>query len=207
MSGILGLDKLGSFTLGASGGLYLVTNRTAANLEQVVQLSRIPFDAMTPEQQIQWLSSLCGAYNASDLNRVENAVAVLAAELRMLPQELKDYGAGLGVAWDAFFDVPYKAENYNPVTKTDWVMQDTPLSADMQRYLDNVKNLRNAINYATDALPDSMVNLTWSGANAIERALEGLSAAIIALRARTKTKIDHTSAAWFYSGEIYSGEV
>ena len=79
-----------------------------------------------------------GAYNYSDLNRVERAVA-----------EISDR-AGL-----------------NLITKTDWTMWDIPKVSDMSRYLGNIAAIRNHFSINTN-IPPSMNNLTYEGANNIE---------------------------------------
>ncbi len=210
MSGILGQDRLGAFVLGQAGGFALITDRTAADVERAIYLSELWSDGGflgTAEELAEWHTNLKGAYNASDLNRVENAVAHLARLLRELPLQLQEYAASLGVAWDMFFDVPYEANEYNFAVKTNWAKASIPSPEDMARYLANVAKLRSALAYNTDSLPTTMDNLRWQGANAIEKALEGLNTAINKLRAATTENIDLTAAAWFYSGEIYAGEV
>lgn len=82
-----------------------------------------------------------GAYNYSDLNRVEIAVAEIA----------EDTGLHL-------------------VTKADWTMWDVPRSSDMERYLSNVKAIRNAFSTDVD-LPNTMKELTYAVANNIEKVL------------------------------------
>ncbi len=82
-----------------------------------------------------------GAYNYSDLNRVERAVAEIAEFLGI-----------------------------NLVTKTDWTMWDVPHESDMERYLNNVKEIRNALS-SDIALPESMSELNYNGANNIEKVL------------------------------------
>ena len=82
-----------------------------------------------------------GAYNYSDLNRVERAVA-----------EISDR-ASLGL-----------------VTKTDWGEWDIPRTADMTRYLGNIKTIKTRYNINI-ALPDSMNHLTYETANNIEKIL------------------------------------
>lgn len=82
-----------------------------------------------------------GAYNYSDLNRVELAVAELSDIL------------GLGL-----------------VTKTNWTMWDIPTSSDMGRYLSNIKAIRDYYSIENE-IPSSMNNLTYEGANNIEKIL------------------------------------
>ena len=187
--------------------LKLITDRSAADANRVDALSAIPYSKMTDAQKAEWDSDLKGAYNASDLNRVESAVDYLAGVLRALPDDLKAYAKEKVVAWDKFFDVPYDAESVTPTVKKDWVKSDIQTPEDMTRYLNNVVWLRNTIEYATAELPSTMNGLTWQGANAIEKALVDLDEAIERLRAQTKYYLDLTAKSWCFSGEVFAGEV
>ena len=82
-----------------------------------------------------------GAYNYSDLNRVERAVA-----------EISDL-AGL-----------------NLTTKTDWKMWDIPTATQMSRYLGNINSIRALVadNESVPLAPASMNNLSYNEANNIE---------------------------------------
>lgn len=82
-----------------------------------------------------------GAYNYSDLNRVERTVAEISDEL------------GLGL-----------------ITKTDWKMWDVPRVSDLVRYVNNVRAIRNATGIII-ALPEAGDNFTFSDANNIESVL------------------------------------
>ena len=88
-----------------------------------------------------------GAYNYSDLNRVERAVAELSDIL------------GLGL-----------------ITKTDWGMWDIPTTSEMERYLGNIAVLRQQIETETTvpAVPLSMNKLTYTDANNIELILSAV---------------------------------
>lgn len=185
----------------------LITDRTADDAQKALNLSKLQWSEMSDAQKAEWSGSLKGSYNASDLNRVENAVAYLAETLRLLRPKLQDYAKSLDVGWDVFFAGNYDPEDLNLETKTDWTKEDAPTAEAMERYLANVVTLRNALNYATDRLPSSMRNLTWQGANAIERALKGLDAAIKEFRTTAKLDMENAAQAWFYSGDIYTGEV
>ena len=185
----------------------LITDRTQSDEERVEELAAKGYDAMTDAEKAEWDGEMKGAYDASDLNRVESAVAYLAELLVLLPMELKEYAASKGVAFDAFFDVPYDAAAYALTTKTDWAESDSPTPEQMARYIENVKALRSALDYATSDLPGSMDNLTIDGANAIENALKGLDEAISEFDAKTKVNLDNTASVWIYSGEIYASEV
>ena len=83
-----------------------------------------------------------GAYNYSDLNRVERAVA-----------EIADL-AGLSLT-----------------TKTDWSMWDVPDATHMARYLSNIMTIKNHFRIET-GIPSDMSRLDFDGANNIEKVLE-----------------------------------
>ena len=85
-----------------------------------------------------------GAYNYSDLNRVERAVAEISDSL------------GLGLA-----------------TKTDWAMWDIPTASDMERYLYNLNRVRERCFDVGElpTLPTTMDRLTYTVANDIETIL------------------------------------
>ena len=79
-----------------------------------------------------------------------------------------------------------------------WYEMDIPTYPQMQRYITNGKVLREtlALPESTAAMPEDMVGLTQEEANAIEGVLwiiEGW--------------IHNMAAAWFYSGDLYAGEV
>lgn len=89
-----------------------------------------------------------GAYNYSDLNRVERCVAEISGR--------NDLGL---------------------ITKTDWTAWDVPTEADMNRYLSNIVALRSRLTgeESTIALPLTMSNLTYEYANNIELILKAVS--------------------------------
>lgn len=117
-----------------------------------------------------------GVYSYTDLNRVEAAVRDLAAELS---------------------DIGYKI---SLVTKTDWGLpgdfsaKDWPVESQMDRYLRNVRYIRNFFP-ASIRLPTSMEGLTWEGANNIEKVLKNAAERIAGIK-----------QTWRYSGEVFAGE-
>lgn len=123
----------------------LITDRTQYHVTLLNRLRKKTWSEMTVSEKSVWYGEAAkGAYNHTDLNRVETAVAELAGML------------GLAL-----------------VTKTDWTVWDIPVLADMERYLSNVAAIRDAcpgdVEFPT--LPDSMSGLTYVGANRIEEVL------------------------------------
>lgn len=115
-----------------------------------------------------------GYYNATDFNRVGQAIAHIAARLT---------AAGYSV-------------NVSP--KTDWAVGDIPSATQMAAYLADVAAIRAAIavRHTTPPTPPDMDDLTVEEANDIERILGDVDGLV-----------SNMVAAYFYSGEIYSGEV
>ena len=97
-----------------------------------------------PYTEILATTATKGAYNYSDLNRVERAVA-----------EISDL-AGLGL-----------------VTKQDWKMWDIPTATEMNRYIGNIAAIREALTDGV-SVPETptMNNLTYSEANNLELILD-----------------------------------
>lgn len=86
-------------------------------------------------------------------------------------------------------------EELDPYT---WYIQDIPTESTMQAYLTNVQALRSAFTVpdSVPQVPADMEGLTYQEANDIERI-------ILAIDALITNMMD----AWFYSNEVYSGEV
>ena len=116
-------------------------------------------------------SSSDAKYNYTDLNRVEAATAEIAALLT--------------------------AQGYvtTVISKTDWVRTKYPTRTEMERYLGNVKKCVQQFAAVPGVeLPESMNNLTYIGANNIEKVLEGIEA-----------MIEQMKAAYIYCGTINCG--
>ena len=95
-------------------------------------------------------------YNASDLNRVGDAV-------RYLAKRFTDYGYAVAVS-----------------PKADWSESDTPTASQMETYRLNIANLRAAIAImaSTPETPETMRALDYVKANDIERILQDLDTLI-----------------------------
>lgn len=122
------------------------------------------------------LGTAKGSYGVADLNRVEQAVAELVTLARAL--DIRDD-----------MDI-----------KTDWTLpggfsaDQWPTRSQMQRYLDNVTELCRIVTVNAE-LPVSMNNLTFEGANQIERALE-----------QVYDRVQKVLQIFQFSGEIFAGE-
>lgn len=125
--------------------LELITDRTQYHVTLLNRLRKKSWSSMTASEQSVWYGEAAkGAYNYTDLNRVEAAVAELAEMLGM-----------------------------TLTTKTDWTLWDVPVASEMERYLGNVVAIRDACpgSPTFPEIPASMSGLTYEGANNIEKVL------------------------------------
>ena len=86
-----------------------------------------------------------------------------------------------------------------PVTvKKDWLTSDAPTASQMEAYRQNIVTLRSriAVMQSTPEAPASMAGLNYVKANNIEQILLDLDALI-----------DKLIKSWYFSGELYAGEV
>lgn len=137
----------------------LITDRNSGDVSRVNSLNQKGWQSMTSEEQAEWLANMKGAYNASDLNRVGNAQALL---LNML----SEYG--------------YTAPVLSP--KLDWEDSDVPTPAQMEEYIAITAAIRNALgDLEFTQIPSTMENLTYIGANQIEELLLQVEKYILAI--------------------------
>ena len=155
--------------------LNLITDRTQGDVNRYLYLKNKSFSDMTAEERLEWASDMKGAYNCTDLNRVEGAINYLIERMR---------GYGYGAA-----DV----ETYRL-----WNMETLPTAKDMAKYLKNIRDIRSAFTVmaTTPPAPDSMQRFTYKEANDIEQILLDID-----------TLLTNMERSWFYSTELYSGEV
>lgn len=95
--------------------MELITNRTQHNVDTLTRLRRKGWQNLSATERAEYLGNAAlGAYNYTDLNRVESAVASISS-----------------------------TKNLGLVTKTNWSAWDAPTQSDMERYLGNVVAIQN----------------------------------------------------------------
>ena len=132
--------------------MRLIINRTQADVDRVKELAaKAKAGTWTAQEQAEWLAGMRGAYNYTDWNRVESAVAELAAVLGVYAN-----------------------------TVTTWSARSLPTVADTVRHLDNIRRLRSICQGLTNtpATPESMQRMTYQTANDIEKILSDLETVI-----------------------------
>lgn len=138
----------------------LVTDRTHPDVERWRELRDKGWSGMTEYERLEWLGEITttpaatkGMYTHNDLNRVENYVELLSAELKRLGYIRDDLS-----------------------TRTDWTYESNIWREDAERYLSNIEKLRNCIGLKpnTPVTPDVSDTFDYESANNIEKILEDI---------------------------------
>lgn len=128
--------------------LNLITNRTLSDATYAKSFQGKKWEELSTEQKTEYLLGLKGAYSYIDFNRVENAVQYLS-------DLLNTFG-------------------YRNIvkTKTNWTPEDTQTVSEIQRYIDNIAELKNKYYSNVEGeIPTTSNWLTIEGANYIESIL------------------------------------
>jgi hypothetical protein len=128
----------------------LITDRTQADVDRWKALRDKGLAGMSSAEQAEWLGEMKGRYAHTDMNRVENAVAEVARQLRNLG-----------------YDVP------SLFLKTDWTVRSVPTREDFDRYFGNVETLRGVLPLpaTTPKTPTTETRLNYAAANDLEKIL------------------------------------
>ena len=151
----------------------LVYDRTAEDVAEIrrllAKLDPETGDGLTAAEQAKWDAGLKGAYNYTDLNRVESAVKLLAAALTAAgyPVEIAPVLKGS------------EAED------REWQEGDVLYRPQWTTYLANVQTLRDAYYTLaeTGELPKPEDKLDYRGANNIEKILADIDLLIDCMKA------------------------
>lgn len=141
----------------------LIYDRTQTDVTYAAELNRKlgRGETLTAQELADWNAGLKGAYNASDMNRVDAAVRELGGMLT---------AAGYPVRYTS----PVPQPEPEPVpTVTEFLIGDIITYTMWSTYLANVQSLRDAYYTMPDSpvLPEPTAPLAYDGANAIEKLL------------------------------------
>lgn len=131
--------------------MELITDRTLADVSRWLTLRDKGYARMTEEERAEWDSGMKGAYNATDLNRVGEALNYLRDRL----------AAARYISSTEF------------IAKTDWTETDIPTPQQITDYLRYVSIIREALaRFATTPpVPEYSGGLDYQEANNIEQIL------------------------------------
>jgi len=139
--------------------LKLITDRTSTDVTYAKSFQGKEWSNLSPEQKAEYLLGLKGAYSYVDFNRVENAVQYLSDLLNM-------YGYRNAVN-----------------VKTDWTPEDIQKVSEIQRYIDNIAELKNKYYSSVEGtMPTTSTWLTIEGANYLEKILTNIEILIESMK-------------------------
>ena len=163
--------------------LDYVTDRTFEDVERWRVLRDKGWLGMTEAERMEWLGEVVPTPAASKgmytYKDMNRVETIVASHVQKL--------SALGYN---FSDI---------VVKTDWSYTDgQPTRSDMERYLGNIRRLRNCfmVYPTTPAAPSIDQKLNYKLANDIEQILHDIDEII-----------DKGNESWYFSGEVFSGEV
>ena len=223
----------------AINGVEMITDRSASDVLLAKNLIKKGFQNMTEDEKNSFLSGLKGAYNYSDVNRIETVIKYFVDTMLQIYEQNIQLAKELGVDWSSIYDVPYNPEDYkNMVHKNDWSTNDIFSEADRADFLNKIVYVLSAIidipsntNYLTDKnrlvlqdrdgnnlefeglttsteeFPTSFDGFDYKKANTIEKSMEDFNVALTDLKINKENLIIGTAKAWYYSGDLYGGEI
>lgn len=196
----------------------LVYDRTQGDVDRVKEYKRRMMtgglSALTADEMTEYMAGMKGSYNYTDLNRVGEAVAVIAAEMVSVGTSLQAYKEENEVGDDPIF-APLDPDKVTVDPKTDWTMTDVPTKTQMARYISDIRTLYNNIPLpeTTPLPPDTAEHLTWEKANAIEKILWDIWEAIPTVDAEQRSLVDglvknriYPRGNWYQYTGFYAGE-
>ena len=145
---VTAIDGAGLETTTSYYFIRLITDRTQADVDRARELAAKGWAGMTTEEQAEYSTDLKGAYNASDLNRVNTAMEYLDEWIT-----------------EAGNDTGYTDQGIT------WAEASVPTQNQMDGYLSNVETISSVFPINGPDIPESMEALTFEGANSIERVL------------------------------------
>jgi len=159
--------------------MNLITDRTEQDVARVLELKNKGWSNMTAEEQAEWTAGMKGAYNATDLNRVQTATKYVNERLRECGYVAE------------FVDLPLWVSNGAEY-------QGVPKLSDLELYLQNIREIRNVFVTleSTPAAPTTMTKFDYIKANDIEQILVDIDNLI--------TKM---IASYSFAGECFGGEI
>lgn len=189
----------------------LIYDRTQEDVDRVKELkSRIllnGWNTLTSAEKSEYLAGMKGAYNASDLNRVGQAINYVAQEETSMATALTAYRVAKGVAPDSQFDLPFDASQISVNPKTDWAVTDVPNETQANDLLSDLGEVRQSLTLPADVppIPTTLNGLDYITANAIEYILFAIDQTLDGIDEDIKGKIDRSADAWIYSSEMNCG--
>lgn len=192
----------------AVNGIDMITDRTILDVNNVLTLFKKGYQNMTDEEKSQFMTGLKGAYNYTDLNRVEWAVSYISDQLCDVSDELDRVSDETYVDRPQSMKLPYNKKDYTDInTKTSWTHESELTKSERERYISNVFKVIKPFFGEPNDMPNTLDSLNYNGANKIEEYLDKVLPLLYNIRDEYEKYMYSMADSWFYSNELYGGDI
>lgn len=175
----------------------LITDRNQSDVSEWLRLRSKGYGSMTEAEKAKWVAGMKGAYNASDLNRVTDAMVYLADLYRQY---------GYAVTY-----TPLNITHADGTTDTVWRYTDIPTDAQLARFLENlctfwaaVERIEMTVAAKWDSAGYGYVNLADPisvGEYAILTAAHGVKSITATVTSAQLSDLDAAGTGWVVSAD------
>lgn len=185
----------------------LIFDRTIEQVLRIGELASISHTReLTAEELDEWNAAVVrGTYNVEDINRVGAAAIFVNDYLSSVQPSIDAHRIALGVADDAIFDAHIASAAMEISPRTDWARDASPIMRE-----DAHKTLQAAIITAERVgitLTADVSRMTYTAANAVERALYDAYRYGETAEITRKDKADRIAGGWYFSGDLVCGDI
>lgn len=162
--------------------MELITNRTSLDVERWKALRDKGWAAMTTDERREWLGEILPTPAATKGMYTHNDLNRVESAVEAILERFEEAG--------------YKTPKLN--IKTNWTYQDAFWRTDMERYYSNIAAIRDFLIVYPDTpkAPSLDKKIDFNVANDIEKILSDVYEIVTNL-----------TNSWYYTGEVFSGEV
>lgn len=186
----------------------LIFDRTLGDVLRVKALAEIAHTrGLTAEELAEWNAAVVrGAYNASDINRVGEAIEYTDAYLSEVQSIIDAYRMERGVADDVYFDAQVEDPSEMIAPWTDYTMSDPPIMKNnVVRTFRAAQVVAERVRIPYDA-PD-ISRLTYQDANRVERMIFDAYHYAEEKEITRKDAAERMAKAWYHADDLFCGEI
>ena len=186
----------------------LIFDRTLGDVLRVKTLADIARTrGLTAEELDEWNAAVVrGAYNASDINRVGEAIEYTDAYLSEVQSIIDAYRIERGVADDVYFDAQVADPSEMIAPWTDYTISEPPIMAsNVLRTFRAAQVMAERVRIPYTA-PD-ISRLTYQDANRVERMIFDAYHYAAEKEITRKDAAERMAKAWYHADDLFCGEI
>lgn len=186
----------------------LIFDRTLGDVMRVKSLAEIAHTrGLTAEELAEWNAAVVrGAYNASDINRVGEAIEYTDAYLSEVQSIIDAYRMERGVADDVYFDAQVANPSEMIAPWTDYTISEPPvMKNNVMRTFRAAQVMAERVRIPYTA-PD-ISRLTYQDANRVERMIFDAYHYASEKEITRKDAAERMAKAWYHADDLFCGEI